>query len=289
MDRIRVILSSHKKELTFVNEGVIIYNTFNDSFLLVKKKYSTYYSRVMEGKYSLGLLPFMIKDFLPSERLILRKCVEGYSFKDKNNIVPDLINRLIKDKYIILGCLDKFEKEHTSEWELPSYIHEYNSLEKWSRELDYVIEDKDITWSSTDKIKTKSIDLDNNITIIEYIIKVVHLDILNDNIKWLRHLKEVGQTELEMNVKKSIKISMNNIINVNPTKVDMGKYIKEYIGRGSYSLLETGQTIIIVNDVVGKCIDLQFKVINLSKIYGQKFHHYYLVYGDKKDLVILIH
>lgn len=289
MDRIRVILSSHKKELTFINEGVIIYNTFNDSFLLVKKKYSTYYSRVMEGKYSLGLLPFMIKDFLPSERLILRKCVEGYNFKDKNNIVPDLINRLIKDKYIILECLDKFENENTSEWKLPSYIHEYNSLEKWSRELDYIIDDKDITWSSTDKIKTKSIDLDNNITIIEYIIKVVHLDIVNDNIKWVRHLKEVGQTELEMNVKKSIKISMNNIINVNPAKVDMGKYIKEYIGSGSYSLLETGQTIIIVNDVVGKFIDLQFKVTNLSKIYGQKFHHYYLAYGDKKDLVILIH
>ena len=284
MDTVRVILSSHKKELTFINEGVIIYNTFNDSFLLVKKKCSMYYNRVMKGRYSLGLLPYMINYFLPSERLLLRKCVEGDIFKEKNVIVPDLINRLIKDKNIILQCLDNVEKIDIQEWELPTYEH---NLYK-SKELDHILDDKNITWRSTDKIKIKSIHLDNNTTITEYDTKVVHVDIVNDNIKWVKHLEDIGKTDIEASVRKSIKIYMNNIINVSPVKVNIGKYIKEYIGHGSYSLLESGQTIIIVNDIVN-CNELQFKLENLSKIYGKKFYHYYIVYGDKKDLVMLVH
>ena len=129
----------------------------------------------------------------------------------------------------------------------------------------------------------------NNTIITKYHINVINVNIINDNIKWVKHLEDIGLTDVEASVKESIKISMNNIIYVSPAKVDMGKYIKEYIGCGSYSLLETGQTIIIVNDIIHNCMDLQLKLENLSKIYGQKFHHYYIAYGDKKDLVILLH
>ena len=287
MDPIRVILSSHKKELTFINEGVIIYNTFNDSFLLIKKKCSSYYDHVMEGKYRLGLLPIMLKYFLPSEKILLRKCVEGSTFKDKKVIVPDLINRLIKDRNIILQYLNDIN-ENIEEWEPPNYKHQYNSFE-YPVVLDNVISDSDVIWRSTNKIENKSIDLYNNTIITKYHINVINVNIINDNIKWVKHLEDIGLTDVEASVKESIKISMNNIIYVSPAKVDMGKYIKEYIGCGSYSLLETGQTIIIVNDIIHNCMDLQLKLENLSKIYGQKFHHYYIAYGDKKDLVILLH
>lgn len=278
-----------------MREGVIVYNNFNDRFLLIKKNSSEYFKTIMSGKYRLGLLPIMIHKLLPEERTQLKQCIDGAQFSEvqpnsKHKMIPTLVNRLIKDKSVILANIDNSESHSDPMWELPSYACKTDTfddiLSLLSESIDYKIED--IEWRSINTIKKNVILITGDSITIKYHLVVINRDINNQNIKWTNSLHGILRNEVEDDIRKSIKNSMNNIVNVNPDKIGKGKYIRDYFGHGAYTLLDSGHIIVIINNVNENCEDIQFKLRNLSGIYGKYLTHHYLCYNGSTDLVILI-
>ncbi len=290
MDTTRVILSSHLRQSTFVKDGIIVYNNFNDSFLLIRKTSSEYYTNLIQGKYRVGLLPIMIDQLLPKERKDLAKYIDGELFNNKGRTTLVLANRLIRDKAIINNYLKIAKSSELSNWELPEYISNFNNISKPLPEtINHIIGNEDILWKSVNTIKRTIIMINRDIKVVNYHIIIIDKKIKDDNIKWINSLKDITKEEFETEVKKFIKISMNNTINISSEKINKGKYIKEYLGQGSYSVLESGHIIVIVNGVDDHCADLKDKLNNLAGIYGKYFRYHFLCYDNSKDLVIMIH
>lgn len=289
MDTSRIILSSHLRKTTFVKDGVIIYNKFNDSYLLVRRERSYYYTKLMEGKYTLGLLPLMIKNLMLSERSELIKLIEGDKFLCKNKLVPNLTNRLIKDKDVIRSVLFKIKYDNINEWMIPEYEHKKINVDLITNLFDY-IDNYDVIRKIINPITSNIFLLNGEIKVVEYKMLIIDKEINNDEINWVKDLGMIVPEEVNKKIKRSIKISMNNnIVNIDSNRIGKARYVKEYLGYGSYSVLETGQLIVIINDVDKNCNNLDLKITELSNIYGNYLNYSYLCYDNKRDLILLIH
>jgi hypothetical protein len=85
------------------------------------------------------------------------------------------------------------------------------------------------------------------------------------------------------------KISDNDTINIYPNidKLDKGLYIRDYFGKGSYSIMSSGHIVVIVNDI-DDVEDYEKKINNIKSTYGKYLTYNYICHRDKKDLFLLI-
>ena len=265
----RLVIDSHLRRKRVKKICYVVYDLSIRNFIVVQKDHSDYYQKFIKGDYRSPLIPFLLKSFNKSELFYIKAYLSNE---------PQKLNRLFRDRDYILKYMPldiENYKEHS--YDFPTYDDLKQNLKM-----------DDLLWKSTTPIKDKKELFDGSKCYVYYYMIVTRkMELLSQN----SAIKIVN--EPLSNYSKcydrimSVFISMKEIkTNFNHDIINKAKFIRDYIGVGSYTILENGNVIVIINDLNEEKQDCRAKLENLRTLYGKRLRYHYIntIYG--KDLVI---
>lgn len=259
MNRLVLDIYKKKKEKVFC---CIIYDSNIKNFITIQNKNSQYYEDMISGNYNTAFLPFILSDLNKKEISNLLEIL---------NTGKDANRKLLKDKNLILKYIPSCPVEESLFLPTIEDSHRYYNS-------------KEIIWKTTSPIKEKKILLNGKLRYVYYYMVVINgphkqceeIKLSSDKNRFFRNYED--QIMKVFYSMKNIKITKDSDV------INKAKFIRDYIGEGSYTILENGNIIVISNNYTDCMIEK--KLSNLSSMYGKKFHYHTLKTEYGNDLVI---
>lgn len=265
----RLIIDSHLKKKREKRVYYVIYDIDIKNFIITESRDSEFYSSFIKGDYITPLIPFILKTFNKVELDSLWKIL----FNNDGTTH----NKLIRDKQYILKYISEASylcKDKT--YSLPSH-----------NDISSFVNTEDFIWKSTTPIKEKKELFNGTKRCIHYYMAVIrkfhfktddhNIIITKDSLSnYTNSFDQIINVFISM---KDIKASFEHDL------IDKAKFIRDYIGSGSYTVLENGNIIVISNNIY-LTEDNNTKLLNLLSFYGKRLRYHFVktLYGD--DLVI---